>query len=77
LKNPESARLSRLFTVHARKDDHWVETQDMSPTLAVAKANSLQKTGWDAHIVDSYGRRYGPRRFHEILSFDRKPPIKF
>jgi hypothetical protein len=66
-----------LFTVHARKDDVWIETQNMGATRAVAKANSLPKTGWDAQITDFYGRRYGPSRFHEILSFDRKPPIKF
>lgn len=66
-----------LFAVHARKDDHWIEARDLGPTLAVAKANGLQKTGWDVHITDSYGRRYGASRFHEILSFDRKPPVKF
>jgi hypothetical protein len=66
-----------LFTIEASKKGNWIETKDLSPTLAVAKANILQKTGWDVHITDSYGRRYGPSRFHEVLSFDRKPPIKF
>ena len=49
-----------LFTIHASKDGDWVETQDTSPTLTVAKANTLHKTGWDVHITDSDGRRYGP-----------------
>ena len=66
-----------LFTIHASKDGNWVETGNPSPTLTVAKANKLHKTGWDVHITDSGGRRYGPARFNEILSFDRKSPIKF
>jgi hypothetical protein len=65
------------FTIHASKDGEWVETQGSSPTLIVAKATSLHKSGWDVHITDSEGRRYGPSRFNEILSFDRKPSIKF
>ena len=65
-----------LFTIHASKDGEWVETQGTSPTLTVAKASSLHKTGWDVHITDSDGRRYGPSRFNES-SFDRKSPIKF
>ena len=66
-----------LFTIHASKDGDWVETKDTSPTLTVAKANTLHKTGWGVHITDSDGRRYGPTRFNEVLSFDRKSPIKF
>jgi hypothetical protein len=66
-----------LFTIRASKDGEWVETHGISPTLIVAKANSLHKTGWDVHITDAIGRRYGPTRFNEVLSFDRKPPIKF
>ena len=41
-----------LFTIHASKDGDWVETQDTSPTLTVAKANTLHKTGWDVHVTD-------------------------
>jgi hypothetical protein len=64
-----------LFTIHASKDGEWVDTQGTSPTLT--KANTLLKTGWDVHIADSDGRRYGPKSFNEVLSFDRKSPIKF
>ena len=28
-----------LFTIHASKDGDWVETQDTSPTLTVAKGD--------------------------------------
>ena len=59
-----------LFTIHASKDGDWVETQDISPTLTVAKANTLHKTGWNVHITDAHGRRYRPTRFNEVLSFD-------
>jgi hypothetical protein len=44
------------FTVHASKNGDWVETQFTGPTLTVAKANSLTKSGWDVHIRDSEGR---------------------
>jgi hypothetical protein len=64
------------FTIHASKDGKWVETEQTSPTLTVAKANSLLKTGWDVHIMDDEGRRYGPTKFNEVLSFDRKPQTK-
>lgn len=66
-----------IFTIHASKDGDWVETQLTSPTLTVARANGLTKSGWDVHITDSEGRRYGSVRFNDILSFDRKPRIKF
>lgn len=65
------------FTIHASKGEDWVETEFTSPTLAVAKANGLTKHGWDVHIADAEGRRYGPSRFYDILSFDRKPLIRF
>ena len=65
------------FTIHASKDGKWIETKVTSPTLTVAKAKTLLRTGWDVHITDADGRRYGPTRFNEILSFDRKSPIRF
>lgn len=66
-----------MFTIHASKDGNWIETQEPSPTMAVANANMLHKSGWDVHVTDFHGRRYGPTRLNEILSFDRKAPIKF
>lgn len=50
-----------LFTIHPSKDGNWIETQDASPTLTVAKAKTLHKTGWNVHITDTYGRRYAGR----------------
>ena len=46
------------FTVHASKNGDWVATQFTSPTMTVAKANSLMKSLRDVHIRDSEGRRY-------------------
>ena len=66
-----------LFKINASKDGGWLETEGAGPTLTVAKANTLHKTGWDVHITDSIGRRYGPKKFNEVLLFDRKSPIKF
>jgi hypothetical protein len=66
-----------LLTIHASKHGNWMESQDTSPALTVTNANSLHKAGWDVHVADSDGRRYGPMRFNEILAFARKPPIKF
>jgi hypothetical protein len=51
------------FTVNASRDGDWIETHLTSPTLTVAKAKGLSKSGWDVHITDSFGRRYGPARF--------------
>ena len=73
----DEGEIMKSFTIHASKDGEWVETQGTSPTLIVAKANSLHKTGWEVHITDSDGRRFGPSRFIDVLSFDRKPSIKF
>jgi len=50
-----------------------VQALFISPTLTVAKANALTKSGWDVHISDSNGRRYSQAQFNEVLSFDRKP----
>lgn len=74
---PKLVEEMEIFTIHASKDGDWVETQLTSPTLAVARANGLTKSGWDVHITDSEGRRYGSVRFNDILSFDRKPRNKF
>jgi hypothetical protein len=37
----------------------------------------LLKEGWQVHITDADGRQYTPEKFDQVLSFDRKPPIKF
>lgn len=59
------------FTVHASKNGETNETQRTSPTITVAKARILSKSGWRVHIADAAGRKYGPAEFDEILKFDR------
>lgn len=65
------------FTIHASKDGQSVTTVRLGPTITVAKARELAKYGWDVHITDAEGHRYGADRFAELLRFDRKPPIRF
>jgi hypothetical protein len=66
-----SAPKRAAFTVHASKNGEISELQQNSPTLTVAKARGLFKTGWKVHIADSAGRQYAPSEFDEILRFDR------
>ena len=65
------------FTIHASKDGQSTETMRLGPTITVAKARELTKSGWQVHITDADGHQYGPDKFDELLRFDRKPPIKF
>ncbi len=67
---PSAPKLA-AFTVHASRNGEINEVQQDSPTLTVAKARGLFKTGWKVHIADSAGRRYAPSEFDEILRFDR------
>ena len=59
------------FTVLASKNGETNETQRTSPTITVAKARILFKSGWQVNIADAAGREYGPSEFDEILKFDR------
>jgi hypothetical protein len=66
-----SAPKRAAFTVHASKDGETNEVHQNSPTLTVAKARGLFKSGWQVHVADSAGRHYAPSEFDEILKFDR------
>jgi hypothetical protein len=70
-ERPASPPRRAAFTVHASRNGEINEVQQDSPTLTVAKARGLFKTGWKVHIADSAGRRYAPSEFDEILRFDR------
>jgi hypothetical protein len=69
--DPPSVPKRAAFTVHASKNGEISELQQNSPTLTVAKARGLFKTGWMVHVADSAGRHYAPSEFDEILKFDR------
>jgi hypothetical protein len=46
--------------------------------MAVAKARTLSKSGWQVHVTDPDGRVFQPDKFDQLLSFDHMPPpIKF
>jgi hypothetical protein len=70
-ERPPSPPKRTAFTVHASKNGETNEVHQDSPTLTVAKARGLFKTGWKVHIADAAGRRYAPSEFDEILRFDR------
>jgi hypothetical protein len=65
------------FSIHASKDGQSVVTVRIGPTVTVAKARELGKSGQDVHITDADGRQYRPDKFDQLLSFDRRPAIKF
>jgi hypothetical protein len=58
------------FTVSSSKDGETREIQLTSPTLTVAKARMLFKSGWRVHITDAAGRQFAPSEFDQVLRFD-------
>ncbi len=65
------------FTIHASKDGESLHTVRLGPTITIAKARELLKSGWQVHVTDADGRQYGPDKFDEILRFERKPTTDF
>lgn len=58
------------FTISSSRDGESSEMQLTSPTLTVAKARMLFKSGWRVHITNAAGRRFAPSEFDEVLKFD-------
>jgi len=58
------------FTISSSKNGETSEVQLTSPTLTVAKARMLFKSGWRVHITDAAGRQFAPSEFDDILKFD-------
>jgi hypothetical protein len=58
------------FTITSSKDGETSEVQLTSPTLTVAKARMLFKSGWRVHITNAAGRQFAPSEFDEVLKFD-------
>jgi hypothetical protein len=58
------------FTISSSKNGESSELQLTSPTLTVAKARMLFKSGWRVHITNAAGRQFAPSEFDEILKFD-------
>jgi hypothetical protein len=64
------------LVLHASKDGESTRTLFDSPTLAVAKARGLFKTGWQVHVVDAEGRVFHPEKLDHLLRFPAKPATK-
>jgi hypothetical protein len=58
------------FTISSSKDGETSEVQLTSPTLTVAKARMLFKSGWRVHITNAAGRQFAPSEFDDVLKFD-------
>jgi hypothetical protein len=58
------------FTISSSKDGASNELQLTSPTLTVAKARMLFKSGWRVQITNAAGRQFAPSEFDEVLKFD-------
>jgi hypothetical protein len=63
---------SMTFTIHARKNDQYIVTVRISAPVAVDKARTLQKLGWQVHVTDSSGRQFDPPDFDLLLSIARE-----
>ena len=58
------------FRISASREGESNEVQLASPTLTVAKARVLFKSGWHVHITNAAGRQFAPPEFDEVLKFD-------
>jgi len=58
------------FTISSSKDGESAEVQLTSPTLTVARARMLFKSGWRVQVTNAAGRQFAPSEFDEILKFD-------
>ena len=58
------------FMISSSRNGETGELQLTSPTLTVAKARMLFKSGWQVHVINAAGRQFAPSEFDEILRFD-------
>jgi hypothetical protein len=58
------------FRISSSKDGETAIAQMTSPTLTVAKARMLFKSGWQVQVTDAAGRQFAPSEFDDILKFD-------
>jgi hypothetical protein len=58
------------FTISSSKDGETAIVQMTSPTLTVAKARTLFKSGWRVQVTNAAGRQFAPSEFDDILKFD-------
>lgn len=58
------------FTISSSKDGETATVQMTSPTLTVARARMLFKSGWRVQVTNAAGRQFAPSEFDDILKFD-------
>jgi hypothetical protein len=58
------------FAISSSKNGETSEMQLTSPTLTVAKARMLFKSGWRVQITNAAGRQFAPSEFDDVLKFD-------
>jgi hypothetical protein len=58
------------FTISSSRNGETDELQLTSPTMTVAKARMLFKSGWRVRVTNAAGRQFAPSEFDEILKFD-------
>jgi hypothetical protein len=58
------------FTISSSKDGETAIVQMTSPTLTVARARMLFKSGWRVQVTNAAGRQFAPSEFDDILKFD-------
>jgi hypothetical protein len=63
-------RTKPAFRISSSKDGQTGEFEMTSPTLTVAKARMLFKSGWRVHVTNAAGRQFAPSEFDDILKFD-------
>jgi hypothetical protein len=58
------------FTISSSKDGETAIVQMTSPTLTVARARMLFKSGWRVQVTNAAGRQFAPSEFDDILKFE-------
>jgi hypothetical protein len=58
------------FTISSSKEGETAIVQMTSPTLTVARARMLFKSGWRVQVTNAAGRQFAPSEFDDILKFD-------
>jgi hypothetical protein len=59
------------FAIHASKNGQSVVTVRISPDATADKARLLESSGWQVHITDSVGRRFGVSEFYLEITVER------
>lgn len=62
------------FFVNASRGEEATTTVRLGVVVAIAKARSLVKDGWQVFITTPDGARYGSDEFDELLKLDSARP---